>query len=184
MALWSPMASMRSHAGRCLLYRIQYWPGVWSIPYVLQCYCHCSCLSFRGNGMMESLKQLNCKLTIVGPEETSLGELHQLRCGLHTEIGQIDEKVSLDPVLNYRALDPATVGAITMIIAPVLLDKLIDLLVDWTKRHREVSVMISIPLEHNRIATITYNPKNTSPEQLRSWVMEATQSVQSGHKKS
>ena len=110
---------------------------------------------------------------VVSQESTSLRDIQKYKSDLFDFLhNQFTNEITISQPDKSRSIDPVVVGTISLVMAPVLLEKLADLLIKWVELRKDCSVTIKIPVKTKDIE-ITYNPKTTSPEKLKSWINDA-----------
>lgn len=112
---------------------------------------------------------ISVSIADANPEELD-GFTRQLR----SEIEQLDvdsvEDVSLgEAPSGAKALDWASIGSMTVTLAPTLIPPLFDLLKSWVERKPSTPVKIKIKVG-KRTAQIEYDPTKTSAKELETLV--------------
>jgi hypothetical protein len=116
---------------------------------------------------------------VIESPNISLRELWELRTELSAEVERefSGEQVELKPSPDSRSLDPAVIGAIGMLLLPIIADKLIDILISWASRNK-CSITLKVPVRGGEPLEITYNPQHVSGDSLKAWIAEATKFAQ------
>ncbi len=129
--------------------------------------------------MVES-DSLGINITITPWEGGTLRDLEQLRISLfhEMEIGLSGDDVEIHQESASRSIDPNTIGTISLLLLPIVAEKVSDTIIKWIEKRPECSVTISIPVEGAPPVVFTYNPNNTSPEKLRKWISSAVSYTQ------
>lgn len=117
---------------------------------------------------MADQKQMELELVIV-PQSGTLRELRQLRLGLYAEMEQAlsSEGVKLEQASDSRSSDPAIIGAISVVLLPAIIDKLGDLLVDWLRRHNDISITTKVVITGVGPSEITWNPRYHTVDEIK-----------------
>lgn len=128
---------------------------------------------------MNNNRKIELEIVVSSSEEIPVSELEQLQTDLYSnlEIGltNTDAEIYLD---NTRSVDPVFLGAIVLAILPVLVEKVGDLIIKWFEPHGNCSITISVPVSGSDPLTITYDPRKTSPGELKTWLKSAVESIQ------
>ena len=111
-------------------------------------------------------------------ENATPKQLKELRANLYAEMAQGFTDDDIELVQPRETRDPATIGALAVILLPVLVDKLCDLVIDWAKKHDECSITIRVPIENAEPLEITYNPNYVSDAKVREWLANAAETAQ------
>ncbi|MEI7845878.1 MAG: hypothetical protein WCK35_08760 [Chloroflexota bacterium] len=124
-------------------------------------------------------EHINLSILLSMPDELSLRNLDELSNELHF---YLTEKLKNDEAKPYkrrssRSLDPAIVGAVSLALLPVVLQKVADVLIEFIKLKQNTIVTLKIPIEGSEDIQITYDPRTSSPEQLRTWAATAINTV-------
>lgn len=126
---------------------------------------------------MENQKHIELDVTIVGSNITNR-ELDKLRAELYTKIADdlSGEDVKMYQETGSRVVDPAIIGTISLVLLPIVMEKVGDSLIEYFKSliNKDSSVKLSVP----PLGDITYNPHTTSPEELKSWIDAMRQALQ------
>lgn len=126
---------------------------------------------------MENQKHIELDVTIVGSNITNR-ELDKLRAELYAKIADdlSGEDVKMYQETGSRAVDPAIIGTISLVLLPIVMEKVGDSLIEYFKSliNKGSSAKLSVP----PFGEITYNPHTTSPEQLKTWIDTMRQVVQ------
>jgi hypothetical protein len=139
---------------------------------------------------MENKNEL--KITLVLGSDMTLRDLDTLRSDLFNYLQNelSTETATITQPLASRTLDPAVVGTISLVILPIVLEKLGDLLIKWVELRAELRkdclVKITVPIKGGRSVEITYDPKTTSKDELNNQInaiVSATKSNQRRHQK-
>lgn len=111
---------------------------------------------------------------LIVAQDASLRELWELRQDLYAllENGLLQEGVRLEQVPDSRTLDPAVIGAIGVVLLPIVADKLGDLIINWLNTHNDCTVTIKVPIEEGQFAEITYH-HGVPEDKLRAAIMSA-----------
>ncbi|MFZ6029764.1 MAG: hypothetical protein ACOYYS_18785 [Chloroflexota bacterium] len=127
---------------------------------------------------MKNKKQIELDITIVVPAGTTNRELDKLRAALYTEMEKdlSGEAVEMYQEAASRSVDPAIIGTISLVLLPIVVDKVADSLIKLIPS-RDCSVKLSVPIGDLPPATITYDPRTTSPDKLKSWIDSIRQSL-------
>ena len=128
----------------------------------------CNSLYPGGLESMADQKQMELELVIV-PQSGTLRELRQLRLDLYAEMEQAlsGEGVKLEQASDSRSLDPAIIGAISVVLLPAVVDKLGDLLVDWLRRHNDISITTKVVIPDVGPSEITWNPRHHTVDEIK-----------------
>lgn len=127
---------------------------------------------------------LSLTIELAESDDLTRQELDELTRSLLNEIDR-DIKpddadlVMKDPPPGARAAGAVTIGAIALALAPIVVDKLVTLLIDWSKRNEGQKATIVIPVGESKV-TIEYNPSKTKPEDLKQMVADAVAAAQPG----
>jgi len=78
-----------------------------------------------------------------------------------------------------RAIDPVLLGTIGLALLPSAIDKIGDFIIKWADHHNDCSITLSVPVSGKSPISITYNPRETSSEELRKWIDIASKSGRS-----
>lgn len=120
------------------------------------------------------------KLTIEAEDDTSLRDIDRLRRELYLDLAEESDGHTLDvhePAAT-RSLDPSIVGAVTLALLPIAVERLVDLIVQWSANKGEgASVTITIPVEDGSSVQVTYNPTITRPEEVKMHVQAAVDAL-------
>lgn len=105
--------------------------------------------------------------------------IEDLRTDLHDQLeqGLVNDEVEIYPESISRSFDPSIVGTISLILAPMLVEKMVDLIIKWTDRHEDCSITIHIPVKDASPITITYDPRTVSKTRLKEWISESVESA-------
>jgi hypothetical protein len=117
---------------------------------------------------MADQKQMELELIIV-PQSGTLRELRQLRLDLYAKMEEAlsSEGVKLEQASDSRSLDPAIIGAISVVLLPAVVDKLGDLLVDWLRRHNDISIKTKVVIPDVGPSEITWNPRYHTVDEIK-----------------
>lgn len=119
---------------------------------------------------MQTQDKIRTNLLVAANDGTSLRTLNQMREELYVllknELGDNGVEVYQPDV--SRSIDPAIVGTLTVVMAPVLLEKIIDIIVKWRENKKGCTVKITIPVK-DRTIEIECNPAYVSKTQLMEW---------------
>lgn len=117
---------------------------------------------------MANQKQIELELIIV-PQSGTLRELRKLRLDLYAEMEQAlsGDGVKLEQAPDSRAVDPAIIGAISVVLLPAVVDKLGDLLVDWLRRHNDISITTKFDIPDVGPSEITWNPRHHTFDEIK-----------------
>ncbi len=117
--------------------------------------------------------RMETNLLIVPEEGITLRALDEMRAELYeklkNELGSGGLEI-YQPETS-RSLDPAVVGAIGMVIAPVLLEKVLDILVKWRENKKACTITITIPIGEKTVE-VQYNAQ-ISETKLKSMIQNA-----------
>jgi len=119
-------------------------------------------------------------------EDSDTQELDQLTRRLRTEIEEIDvESVHLvkGEVLpdGAKSVDPVTLGALAVVILPLVIPKLIDCLQAWLMRGENRTIKIKVQSENGVIVEVECSSK-TSSSKLKSMLDTVNRSTTSSMK--
>lgn len=120
------------------------------------------------------------KLTIDAGDELTLRDIDRLRRELYLDLAEQSDGHSLDvhEPSPTRSLDPAIVGAVTLTLLPIAVERLIDLIVRWSEHRGEgASVTLTIPVEDGSTVAITYDPTVTSADEVKMHVQAAVEAL-------
>lgn len=128
---------------------------------------------------MENQEQIELDVIITGPAGITNRELDKLRAELFTEMEEdlSSEDVEMYQVAASRAVDPVTIGTISLVLLPVVIGKVADSLIKFFVPSKDSSVTLSILIGEPPPQTLTYNPRTTSPDELKSWIDSIKQIV-------
>ncbi len=129
---------------------------------------------------MENQEQIELDVVITGPTGITNRELDNIRAELYTEMKKdlAGENVEMYQVAASRAVDPITIGTISLVLLPIVIGKIADSLIKFFVPSKDCSVTLSILIGPPPPATFTYDPRTTSPEKLKSWIDSARQTLQ------
>ena len=107
---------------------------------------------------MKSQEKVELDLLIVAQNAVPR-ELRELRLELFGDIEQelSGGEIELSQAPNTRSIDPAVIGAIGVVLLPIVANKLGDILVEWTKRHKECSIKMKVPVPGADAIEISYD---------------------------
>jgi hypothetical protein len=129
---------------------------------------------------MTEMNQLSVIIQ-VGQSETADDELELVTRRLANELreaGLVQIKpVSAGPAPEgSKVIDPATLNALLLVLAPIMLTKCFELVQDWMQRREGRSATISIKVDERTSIDITV-PVNTSREELARIINDTQQAI-------
>jgi hypothetical protein len=138
-------------------------------------------ISPSGGLPMDLNEKVDLKLTLVPEPNVTLRNLETMRAELYDLLRNefLPAMAAITPPSSNRSLDPAVVGALSLAVLPVAIDKLADLVMKYAEMKKDCLVKITIPLKGRRSAEITYNPKTTSKAALNAWINTAVEAAKS-----
>jgi hypothetical protein len=130
---------------------------------------------------MNTDEKTEFKLTLVAEPSVSLRSLDEMRSEL---FGFLQEELSpeiatISQPSPSRSLDPAVIGAVSLVILPIIIEKLADLVMKYAELKKDCLVKITVPIKGGKSAEITYTPKTTSKEALVAWMNTMSEATQS-----
>ena len=121
---------------------------------------------------MKTADEIHIDLTI-NLNEKNLRRTEEQRVSLSNLLNsELSEDIIITHPISTRSIDPLLIGTVSLAILPIVAEKLGDLVIKWLELHKDCSITIKIPIKTKDIE-ITYNPKTTSPEKLKSWINDA-----------
>ena len=120
------------------------------------------------------VKQEKINLDITLSMDGSLRDLENQRNNLFNVLLESNSDEIGDIFIEEpsRSLDPAIIGTLAVSLFPVAAEKLIDLITDWIKKNKKVSVSIKIAGNSNFAIDLTYDPKTMKPEEIKSLIKQ------------
>jgi hypothetical protein len=130
---------------------------------------------------MDTDEKVELKLTLMTEPNVTLRSLETMRSELFDLLRNefLPETVAITPPSSNRSLDPVVVGALSLAVLPIAIDKLADLVMKYAELKKDCLVKITIPLKGGQSAEITYNPKTTSKATLNAWINTAVDAAKS-----
>ncbi len=126
---------------------------------------------------MENQENIILEITLV-QETSTLRELEVARADLFNFLdSQLSDQISMTQPVTSRSIDPVVLGTISLAILPIVVEKLADLIIKWIELQKDSSVNIKLPVKGSRSIEVSYNPKTTSPETIKSWIKMAIDST-------
>lgn len=135
------------------------------------------CLFHKWSVAMENQENIILEITLV-QETSTLRELEVARADLFNFLdSQLSDQISMTQPVTSRSIDPVVLGTISLAILPIVVEKLADLIIKWIELQKDSSVNIKLPVKGSRSIEVSYNPKTTSPETIKSWIKMAIDST-------
>jgi hypothetical protein len=130
---------------------------------------------------MNTDEKVELKLTLITEPNVTLRDLEMMRSELFNLLQkELSPKAALiSAPARSRSLDPAVVGALSLALLPIAIEKLADLVMKYAELKKDCSVKIKIPIKGGSSAEITYNPRTTSKEALIDWINTIVESGKS-----
>ncbi|MBE2221837.1 MAG: hypothetical protein IAF02_09865 [Anaerolineae bacterium] len=130
---------------------------------------------------MESQERIELDVIITGPIGITNRELAKLRTELFTEMEEdlSSEDVEMYQVAASRSVDPVTIGTISLVLLPIVIGKVADSLIKFFVPSKDSSVTLSVLIgDPPKEQILTYDPRTTSPDEVKSWIDTIEQLVQ------
>ena len=129
---------------------------------------------------MNNSEKLEVDVTIIAGKGTTLKELKNLRLRLFNDM---EREFSGDDVEIYqespsRSVDPTVIGTVSLVLLPIIVEKLADIIIEWVKGQKECSITINVPVKGTSPIIIMYDPRTTSPARLKKWINSAVEFAQ------
>ena len=130
---------------------------------------------------MNTDEKIELKLTLIAEPSVTLHGLDTMRSELFGFLQKelAPETATISQPSPSRSLDPAVIGAIGLAVLPITVQKVTDLIMKYAELKTDCSVKITVPVKGGQSAEITYNPKTTSKEALRTWINTITDATKS-----
>jgi hypothetical protein len=112
-------------------------------------------------------------LMIDAGEGADQAEVDQLTRHLLVELDEADvesaDLVSAEAPEGTRTAGAVTVGALAIAVLPVFIDKLVEFLIEWTKRDDRRAVTIKAEVAGESVE-VSFNPQATTSEEIKKLV--------------